>query len=483
MAISEMIRKPGSYTEITVGPSGGLPSKRQEVLIIAPRLDSGRVAAIMPTQVFSASQAAEAWGAGSIMHRMALAAFRQYGQVALTGCAVDDAPAGTAASATVTFEGEAAATGSVSIWLGTDRVAIRVDKGWAAADVASRLASEINVNFPGAPVTASAPAGGGTVTLTAKNAGTTGNHLGQKGRPAVNVETPGIAAAVTAYAGGANDPDIRDALAAVAGQRYHLIAIPWTTQEAAAALSEHLTEVSDEINQLGGRGIMFLDGNHAEAYTFARTVNDKRMMAGWIYGAKRPQFENAAAFAAMQAAVDAPWRATNNAELIGCDAPAVIDRANWNEINGLLWQGVAAFNVGDAGRVQCVRAISTYIRNSAGAEDDTFLDSFKIATADYVRDAVRMRHLSDFPNKILRDNHVDGEPSGVVTPADVRDTNLDVCRRIEREGGLNNVNFFADGFTSVRDPNVPGRVNSVIPIDIVDAAHIMANTITITSTL
>jgi len=139
--------------------------------------------------------------------------------------------------------------------------------------------------------------------------------------------------------------------------------------------------------------------------------------------------------------------------------------------------------VGDAGRVQCVRAISTYIRNSAGAEDDTFLDSFKIATADYVRDAVRVRHLSDFPNKILRDNHVDGEPSGVVTPADVRDTNLDVCRRIEREGGLNNVNFFADGFTSVRDPNVPGRVNSVIPIDIVDAAHIMANTITITSTL
>jgi len=480
MAISEIIRKPGSYTEITVGASGGLPSKRQELLIIAPRLSTGRVAAIVPTQVSSASQAAEAWGAGSIMHRMALAAFRQYGQVMLTGCAVDDSSAGVAASSDVTLSGTATATGTVSLWIGTDRVTVRADKDTPADDIAAALAHEIIYNFPNVPVTASAS--GAVLTLTAKNKGTTGNHLGQKGRPAVVVEVEGITATATAYSGGAGDPDITAALDAVAGHRYHLIAIPWATQETAAALAEHLTTVSDSINQLGGRGFMFIDGNVADAYTFAQPINDERMCVGWIYGAKRPQFENAAAFAAMQAAQSAPWLATNNVELVGCDAPAIPDRANWNEINKLLWQGIAVFNVGDAGRVQCVRAISTYIKNDSGAEDDTFLDSFKIATADYVREAIRVRHLSDFQNKILRDNHVDGEPSGVITPADVRDTNLDVCRRIEREGGLNNVNAFAEGFTSERDPNIPGRVNSVIPIDIVDAAHVMANTLVITST-
>jgi phage tail sheath gpL-like len=256
-----------------------------------------------------------------------------------------------------------------------------------------------------------------------------------------------------------------------------------TTQDAADALREHIATVSDEVNQMGARGFLFSDGNIAAASTFARGINDKRICVGWFAGARRPQFENCAAFAAMQSAVDAPWLATNNVELTGCDAPAIGDRANWNELNNLLWAGVSPFFVSDAGRVACGRAISTYIRNSAGAEDDTFLDSFKIATADYVREAVRTRHLADFQNKILRDNHVDGEPSGVITPADVRDTNLDVCRRIEREGGLNNVNFFKDGFISVRAPNVPGRVNSTIPIDIVDAAHIMANTIVITSAL
>jgi phage tail sheath gpL-like len=480
MSISDLIRKPGSYTEIAVGPSGGLPSKRQTLLIIAPRLESGKVPALVPTQVYSPQEAADAWGAGSVMHRMAMAAFRQYGQVSFHGCAVNDAPAGVAARATVTFSGTATATGAVSIWVGIDRVSVRVEKDSAASIAAASLSAQVNA-LPNLPVTSAAS--GGTLTLTAKNAGTTGNALSPNGLPPVSVDVPGITATATAYAGGQGDSDLADALATVAGQRFHLIAIPWATAEAAAALREHLDTVSDEVNQLGGRGFLFTCGNLAAASTLAQGINDKRMCVGWLYGGTRPQFENAAAFAAMQAAQPSPWLATNNVELLGTPAPAIPERQNWNENNNALWKGLAAFEVGAAGRVQCVRAISTYIKNSAGAEDDTFLDSFKIATADYVREAVRVRHLADFENKILRDKHVDGEPSGVITPGDVRNTNIDVCLRIEREGGLNDVEFFVDGFTSVRDPNVPGRVNSVIPIDIVDAAHIMANTIVITTPL
>jgi phage tail sheath gpL-like len=478
--ISDSIRKPGSYSEIIKGESTGLPSKRQDMLIIAPRLASGKIAAGEPTQVFSAAQAADFWGAGSIMHRMALAAFRQYGSLSLTGCAVDDAAAGVAAEATITFTGQATRAGSVTLWVGTDKIPIRVDVGEGPAEIVFRLSDTIN-HTPNLPVTSSTFNSG--ITLTAKNKGTTGNYLGQGEHPAISCDVDGIEAVTTAYTGGENDPDIADTLARVAGRRYHIIALPWATAAAAAALSEHLTVVSNEINQLAGRGFMFIDGNYSEMYTFAQAVNDKRISVGYIYGCKRPQFENAAAFAAMQAAEPAPWLATNDRELIGCDAPSIPNRALWNEINNLLWFGITPFAVGAGERVRCVRAISTYIKNDAGAEDDTFLDSFKIATADYVREAVRTRHLNDFPNKVLRDNHVDGEPSNVVTPADVRSTNLDVCRRIEREGGLNNVNFFAERFTSVRNPNVPGRVDSEIPIDIVDAAHIMANTIMITSTL
>ena len=479
--ISDSIRRPGSYSEITKGAGGGLPSRRQEMLIIAPRLSAGRIAAGVPTQVFSADQAAQFWGAGSIMHRMAMAAFRQHRQLSLTGCAIDDTAAGVAASATVTFTGTATATGTVTLWIGTDRITVRVDKSEQGNKVAEKLSGEITRNHPNLPVVSSFTAA--VLTLTAKNKGTTGNCLGQKGHPTILCDVSGITFTTTAYVGGAGDPDLADALSKVAGQRYHIIAIPFTTIEAAKVLSEHLTEVANGVNQLGGRGFMFIDGDFSDTYTFAQSVNDMRMNVGYIYGCKRPGFENAAAFAAMQAAQASPWLATNNVELIGCDTPAVPDRFNQNEVNSLLWNGITPFMVCTGERVRCVRAISTYIKNDAGVEDDTFLDSFKIATADYVREAVRVRHLNDFPNKILRDNHVDGEPPNVITPDDVRSTNLDVCRRIEREGGLNNVNAFADGFTSVRNPNVPGRVDSVIPIDIVDAAHIMANSIMISSTL
>ena len=481
--VSDAIRIPGSYSEITVGEGGGLPSMRQEMLIIAPRLPSGTMDALTPTRVFTPQQAAEFFGAGSVMHRMALAAFRQYTALSLTCCAVDDAAAGIAAHAEITFTGTAAATGSVSLWVGADRITVRVDQGAAPAAVAAALAEQINV-LPNWPVTAAvADSTPSILRLLAKNKGTTGNYLGQKGHPPVSCDVLGLTATATVYTGGANDPEITAALDAVAGSRYHIIALPWATQDAAGALSEYIAEASNEINQRGGRGFMFLEGNYSEMYTFSQGINDKRMCVGYIPGTKRPQFENAAAFAAMQAAQPSPWLATNDVELIGCDAPPIPDRLGWNEINNLLWFGIAPFAVGAGDRVRCVRAISTYITNESGAEDDTFLDSFKIATADYVRESVRVRHLRDFTNKILRDNHVENEPPGVVTPDDVRSTNLDVCRRIEAMGGLNNVNAFEDQFVSVRNQNVPGRVDSVIPIDIVDAAHILANNITITSTL
>ena len=484
--ISNTIRKPGSYSEFVKGTSGALPPRRFELLIIAQRLAAGVVAANIPTRIYSPEQAAVQFGAGSVMHRMAMAVLRQFPSCMLSGCGVDDNAAGVAATSTITFGGAGASeTGTSTLYLGTDRLTIRLDTGTTAAQAAAKLAAEITL-YPHLPVTAAAVEA--VVTLTAKNKGTCGNLLGQhnaatgKTKPVVISETAGITAVATDFTGGATDPSLTTAFTAVAGYRYHLIALPFQTSDAATALSEHLTSVSNEVNQRGARGYMFLSGALADATTLA-AINDKRICIGYVRGCRRPSFENAAAFAAIQASVESPWLAINDAELVGCDAPDVPSRFTGLEIDTLLWNGVTPFEVGAGERVRCVRAISTYVKNDADSPDDAWLDSFKIATADYVRDAIRMRHRNDFANAILRDSHVDGEPAGVVTPADVRSTNLDVCRRIEREGGLNTVSDYVDLFVSTRDPNVPGRVNSEIPIDIVDAAHILANTISIVSSL
>lgn len=486
MNISSSIRKPGSYTTIKIGATNRLPSTRQEMVIVGQRLSSGTLAKNIPKAISGPEQAATYWGAGSIMHRMAMAAFKQHPYIIVSGCAVDDAAAGVAATATITFAGAATGVGIASLLIGNDQVSIAISDEMTPAQAATALAAEI-AKYPDLPVTATAEAA--VVTMTAKNNGTVGNLIGrynatsEKHEPEITVTAPGLTTTVVGFTGGEGDPadaDVSAAYAALASKRYHLYAIAWTSADAAELLSDHLESVSDEINQRPARGYMFLSSALADVTTVS-AVNARRLVVGYIRGCRRPSYENAAAEAAMQAASETPWRALNNTELVGCDSPSTQDCLTFNEINNLLWSGVTPFEVGAGSRVRCVRAVSTYTVNDSDAPDSTYLDSFKIATADYVREAIVESHKSNFANSVLRDNHVEGEPEYVVTPADVRSNNLAVCKRIEIAGGLNDVDRYKDLFTAERDPDVPGRVNCSVPIDIVDAAHIFASEIKIVS--
>lgn len=489
MSISSSILKPGSYTIIdSTGANNALPSTRQEMVIIGQRLATGSVAANIPTPLNSPEDAAAYWGAGSIIHRMAMAAFKQYPYLKLAGCAVDDAQAGIAATATITFSVEATGTGSLTALFGVDSITIAISSGSTPENVATAFAAEINkyVNLP-----FTATANGATVTLTFKNKGTCGNVLGKYDAATsqylseISISAPGLTCTVTGWTGGQNDPSetqMADAYAACASKRYHLYAVPFATLSAAQQLKEHLDLISDEINQKYARGYMFVSGSLAEATTIAG-VNSERIVLGYIRRCRRPQYENAAAIAAMQASEERPWKALNNMELVGCDTPDIQDRFTFTEINNLLWSGVTPFEVGVGEKVRCVRMISTYTANEAGSPDSTYLDSFKVATADYVREAIVDSHKRNFSNAILRDNHVDGEPDDIITPADIRSNNIAVCKRIEQLGGLNNVDMYKDRFTSERDPDSPGRVNSKVPIDIVDAAHVFATEIKIVSSI
>ncbi len=494
--IQDSVREPGSYSTIkSSGANNTLPSTRQEMLIIAQRLTAGTIAKNIPTRIYSPTEAATYSGAGSIFHRMAIAAFKANPYLILTGCFLDDASTGVASTSTHTFTGTATATGSLGIKVGVDRINLAIDKAKTGANVATMVAAEIN-KYPSLPITAAAV--DTVVTYTAKNKGTCGNLLG-KYNPSTSEhellvvnDAPGISVAVTGFTGGANDPtsevsgtgtSLTDAFTAVASHRYHNIVIPFIDATAVGVLADHVDLVSDDNHQLGTRGFVFISQTLASATTLA-AENAKRLVFGFIRRVCRPSYENAASLAASESGKAKPWLASNNDELVGCDTPDVQDRLTQGvggEIDSCLWSGVTPFKVGAGDKVRCVRLISTYTKNDANTPDPTFLDSFKIATADYVREAIKTSQETNYPNAILKDKHVDGEPDNIVTPEDIRSNNIAVCKRIEKEGGLNDVDFYKDRFTSVKDPNVAGRVNSKIPIDIVDAAHILANDIVLTS--
>lgn len=434
-------------------------------------------------RVYSPDEAGMKFGVGSIAHRMAIAAFRQHAYVMLTVIGQDDAGSGVAATGSVVFSGTATEKGYADLYIGKDKISISWDSGATAAQIAAKVVAEA-IRYPQIPVHVTALSA--TVTLTAKCKGTTGNFIGKwsvansKHEAVVNITGAGVSAAITGMASGALDSSMTTALAAVAAKPFDIYAIPYQDATAISDLAIHLGTIADIVNQRGGRGFTFTAKAFSDATTMA-AANYERVHVGWVRKVRLPSYEACAGFAALIAASPHPALPLNDAELAGCDAPEVIDRLSFTEVNDCLWAGVTPFEVGSGDKVRCVRAITSYTKNNAGSADPQWVDTTVVANIDYLRKSINSRHKSDLAGKALKSDHADGDPDFIVTPSDVRLINIDVCLRLERYGCLQNVKALADRFVSVLDPTVKGRVNSDIPAESVQGAHIFANSIRIVS--
>jgi phage tail sheath gpL-like len=486
MTIPAGIRKPGPYIELDdTGLSQGLPSNLQEMLIIAQKTAAGTATVNVPVRVYSAEEAATLFGPGSIAHRMVIAAFLQNPYARLSVVPVADNGSGVPATSTVTFTGPATADGTCSLSIGTDTVSIVISDDDTATEIAAAMMAAVNANT-NLPVTANNNSSA-ILTLTAKNDGSCGNLLGRYSAtdtgwlPEVDLDCAGVTAAVTKFVNGATDSSLTNAFAAVLPYRYHQIAFPFIDAVNVGLLGDYLDLVSDYRNMRGARGYIFMTGALASATTIAEE-NNKRLHLGYIRKCARFSFENAAAYAAMQNAESNLALPLNNAELVGCDAPAIEDRfTDPTEVEALLNAGVTPFVVGAGEAVQCVRAITTYTEDATGNASSRWLDSSKIGIADYVRDAIKARHQNDYANAVIKDEHGEDDPDFLVTPDDINSTNIDVMKRIEKLGYVENVDANIDLFSVERDESDDTRVVSTIPMNPVDPVMVLATTLKVLS--
>jgi phage tail sheath gpL-like len=112
-------------------------------------------------------------GRGSMLHRQALAFFANN---RFTDCYIGilaDNGAGVAATGPITITGPATAAGTISLYLGGNRVAVSVASGDTAAAIATAISAAINAAAD-LPVTAS-PASA-VVTVTHRHKGEVGNE-------------------------------------------------------------------------------------------------------------------------------------------------------------------------------------------------------------------------------------------------------------------------------------------------------------------
>ncbi len=461
-SIPASIRKPGKYFEFNTRLAvRTLPANLQKMLIIAQRLTAGSVAALAPIEIFSDAHAADAFGTGSMAHRMCRAAIRANPYLQLTVCALDDG-AGAAATATVTIANAATGSGTLKLWIGNDSIEIAIASGDAHTAVATALGAAVNAK-PDLPVTAAVAAA--VVTLTARNKGTVANRIDL----ARDVTAAGTTATLsgTTLTGGTIDPDIATALAKVYGEQYDVICTPYNDQTSLTALRIHLDAVAGPLEQRPGVGIAGIDTALATATTLAGQINSGRILIGYLRGTKSPDFELAAAYAAVVAWEEDPARPLNTLALVGIAAPPIDQRLSRTEQENCLANGIAPLEVGPGEVVQIVRAITTYTKNAQAVPDIALLDLTTIRTLDYVRKACRERISLRFPREKLSSR----------TAGRVRTELLDVLLKLQELEIVEEVEANKDGLLVERDLQDPNRLNAKIPTDVVNGLHVFAGRI------
>lgn len=451
-------RKPGVYAEWNTKLAvRNLPTNRQRVLLIAQHTTNlGAVSAL--TDVYSAAEVAERYGAGSQAHLMADAAIKAYANAALSIITLADHSAGVAASGKITITGNATTQGVLRVGIGNaDVLMVPVAAGDSADTVGKAVKAAIAAQ-PGLPVSAAEAAG--VVTITAKNKGAEGNAI----RLLAACTAAGISTTVTAMASGLVNPDIAPALNAVVAEGHHIIACGINDETNLLKLRAHLDTVASPMEKRWAIGVYGQTGTLAQATTLAGRLNHGHIVSAWYRGTPSLPCELAAAFAAVMASEEDPARPLNTLALNSIGVCESKDKTMRTEQENALYNGVTPIETSPAGtQAQIVRAITTYTKTANGTADESLLDVTTVRTLIYVSRACVDRIALRFPCDKLSDR----------TPPRVRSELIDVLMRCEELEILERVEENLPKLIVERDLQNTGMLNCRIPSDVVNGLHVV----------
>ena len=455
------IRKPGTYNELNIKLAvRNLPANPQKVVIVAAKTAEGTLPVNTATDIFSDYEARDLAGPGGTAHLMTLAALKAYPYVRLSLVLVEDDAAGIAATGSLSIDGAAEGAGVISVSIAGTAYRIAAARNDTPADMATALAETVNA-VPACPVTAAADEG--VITFTAKNKGELGNGIAL----AAQSTAKAVTLVLEPMSGGQVNPDIAPALASIFAAGHNIVISPYTDADNMAALRDHLQATGHALEQRGAIGTVAVTATLSQATTLARSMNEGRISLALLPGTSSLACEVAAAYGAVMASEEDPARPLNNLSLSGIAVPPVGKRLGRQEQENALANGVTPLQVGPGDVVQIVRALSTYTKNIAGADDVSLLDITTMRTYDYVSKACRERIDLRFPREKLSSR----------TPPKVRSELIDVLLKLEDLEIVEEVQANLPFLVVERDSQDANRLNAAIPVDVVNGLHIRANRI------
>lgn len=379
-------RLPGGFIEI----SNVLASQGQQqfkVLFIGQRLQSGTVAAGVPTQITRNDQGDTYFGRGSMLAEMLRAGKKADPWTDTWAIALDDDGAAVAATGSVTTTGTATKSGTLYLYIAGQVVKVAVTAADTADVVATDMIAAINA-VTSLPVTAAIDGVDNTkVNLTARNKGEAANDIDIRLNYYGESTPAGLQIAITAMAGGTANPDITAALSAIGAEWYNWIVMPYADTANVVALESELESLWGPTIQRGARAFASYRGNHAATSTFTGGRNSPHIT--WLGSniAPQPPYIIAAinAMSTVNKLILDPARPLHTLELVGMMAPAIADRWTDIERNLQLFDGCATYTIDKDGTCRIERQITSYQTNAAGLADVSYLDINRPETLERIR--------------------------------------------------------------------------------------------------
>lgn len=470
-------RVPGTYIEVRPTYTNlGVLGYPTRVLLIGQMLASGSAAEAVPQRITRGDQGPGLFGQGSVLAEMC-AAFRRANQTNdVYAIGLKDPVGGTAAAGSLVFTGSPTSAGTVAIYIGGERVAVNVGVGATVSDIAAAARAAIAAK-PALPVIAGGAAG--TVTLTAKHAGTLGNSIDLRLNRLAGEATPsGLAVAVTQLTGGAGVPDLATVLTAIAPDWYTDIACAFTDTANLALLVTELATRYMAMGRQDAHAYVGLKGSFGALSAAGAARNSQYLSMIGATSAPTSPWAWAASLAGVGAfyLTQDPARQLRSLALPGIIGPDPADRFTPTEQDLLLRDGISTFDVSLDGTVRLSRVITTYQTSPLGVDDDAWLDIMVPKTASRIRYDWAGYVGLNYPRHKLTD---DGSPAAeysdaIVTPRQMHGAWTARSKIYERLGWIEDATRTASESLFARDPDDRNRLVARQRIRIIGNLMILA---------
>ncbi|MFW1789948.1 phage tail protein [Acinetobacter pittii] len=260
---------------------------------------------------------------------------------------------------------------------------------------------------------------------------------------------------------------LQNTLDAIAPLGHTIIAVsaPPATGTDTAAWIDHLTSVSDAINQKPAILVVpFTDIVAAETFADQAPVKTcYRVVVVCYHGATGQEPELAAAMAAALADSNDPALPFNGVNLEGVTPVSDEYKLKFERINAALNKGVCMIETGADGKPEIVRAISTFrINPDSGDADDIMLDINGALVIDYTRKVIRTALRKERRRK-----------NTAAARRNVRSVMLAELLKLDRAEILENVEATKDQLTVIQNENNKTWAIGKIPAHWVRGMHVV----------